>query len=291
MTDENSKPPLATLSPLEVVAVTKSQQQEPSESSLPLDSEGKASLAPDSVATTPDSPKLKSKHARRVTEAEYYAVYEDWKIGELKLNQLARKHGLSWMAVRDMVVIGKKQMGLCSFEDRLKAEKKGGLNDAQVAQVTAIVASAALDEWEKAKEEDVKLLTVAKAILHRLMMTFVREIPGVTFTRKRREKDKNGAWHTIDVPLDGLEAACVADRLATFLDKMIKAECLILGKPTERIEQVTGQQGGVLSLTDQQLEQLGESGILPPGVSDDVLFGRAALRDMARRFGVEKLGN
>ena len=191
-------------------------------------------------------------NARRMTEQECDAIYAAWDGGLRSSVSLGEKFGWSDETVRVLIKHGNKRRGWQPFALRKALEESTLKAATDVAKEK--IASRVVDQWEKAKEWDLALIQGNKKILGEMLQKFIEVVKKVDFSTM------------------SASAACNNARsLAAAVDTLVKAESLLLGKPTERQEINPGD--GWTKLTPEQLEYIAANGKLPPDVSEDVLFG------------------
>lgn len=205
-----------------------------------------------------------SKCGRRVDDALRAKMYQDWKNGIRGINTLATKYGLAFVTARRIVKQGNPNRHWPPFEVALALE--GQTLKTAETMASEKIAEVLVDEWEKAKREDLMLVQGNKAMLGRLIKRFMDETKDIEFAHTGY--DKNGeAYKT---PMTGSEAANVARNLAQAAATLVQVESLLMGKPTERA--AITQEDKWEKLTPEQCKYILETGKLPPGV-EETLFG------------------
>lgn len=207
------------------------------------------------------------KHGRRVTDEVRDKMYADWKAGTPRAtNTLARKYGISFVTARRIIVQGNASRGWQPFKVMLALESET-VKKAEAAAEEKITETL-VDEWQKARGQDLTLLQAQKSLLARLLKQFKENLEAITFGSTYY--DKNGEAH--EVPVTWSEAVGSASRLAQATEILVKAESLLMGKPTERKDvNVTDPWE---KLTPEQCRQIAETGQLPDGVTEEELFGK-----------------
>jgi hypothetical protein len=181
----------------------------------------------------------------------YEAIYQAWYGGMRSAPKLAAKFGWSDEMIRSLVNVGNPRRHWLSFKARATLE----VDTARLAEnrAAAKIADLVVSEWEKAKADNLKLIYAHKGTIAALLKQFRDSLPAVDFTK-----------------LKAGTAAMIARSLAQATDTLVKAEALMLGKPTERHEVNPGD--GWSRLTDEQLAAIAENAQLPPDVSEETLF-------------------
>jgi len=203
-------------------------------------------------AQTAPLPKGEHKNARRMLEAENDAIFAAWKMGMRSPLALGTKYGWSDETIRTLIKHGNKRRGWQPYEMRLALEEAS--MRAASTEATAKIADKVVDAWEKAKANDLALINGNKGLIAELMSKFKAGLATVDFAN-----------------MTGSNACNNARALAAAVDTLVKAESLLLGKPTERQEIQPGD--GWSKLTSEQLEYIAAHGKLPPDVTEDMIYG------------------
>ena len=197
-----------------------------------------------------------AKNARRVTEEEHDCIFAAWKSGMRSSVALAAKFGYSDETMRVMIKFGNKRRGWQPFAMQ-QALEEASMHAASSAATEKIAAKIS-DAWEKAKEIDLALINGNKRIVGEMIQKFIQAVKTVDFSA-----------------MTGTAACHNARALAAAVDTLVKAESLLLGKPTERKEINPGD--GWSELTPEQAAYIVEhQGQLPPDVNDEALYAAPA---------------
>jgi len=212
-------------------------------------------LAPQTSQADPSSEHTgnrEHKNTRRMSEEEHDAIFASWKAGLRGPTALGNRYGWSDETIRRLIKHGMPTRGWQPFAIRLSLEEAA--TRAAGAVATAKIADKIVDEWEKAKTNDLALINGNKGLLAQLITKFKAGMDSLTF--------------------DGMTSATACNNaraLAAAVDTLVKAESLLMGKPTERQEIQPGD--GWSKLTAEQLEFIVQNGKLPPDVPEDMIYG------------------
>lgn len=253
-----------------------------SQENLPDKIEGSAEEPAESASPFTDSAGSVSERPRkkagiRITEEEAEAVYKDWRAGERNLNLLARKHHMTWQTINRLIHFGKPSKGMRSFKDRYALEFGKSRDHAiyGVNEKTAeYIAQAIVGEWERVTNEDRHLVGGMKRVLAHIIDKLKIAIQSLSFTRTIRTKDKAGNPITIQVPLEGNELVLAARAAARAVREIVHTEEILFKVPTGESDPAKEQQTWLDNLTDEQLQHIADTGNIPPGVTDEMIFGR-----------------
>jgi hypothetical protein len=202
-----------------------------------------------------EKPAELAPNARRMTEAEYNAIYQAWKGGLRNSVHLGAKFGWSDETIRQLVKKGNVRRSWLSFEKQLLLDTES-MREAKLL-ASEKIADRAADAWDKAKAVDLALINGNKRMVSEMIQRFMRAVETVKFDG-----------------MSGVAACTNARALAAAIDLLVKAESLLLGKATERKEISAGD--GWDKLTPEQATYIVEhGGQLPPDVNEDVLYGGA----------------
>jgi len=191
-------------------------------------------------------------NAKRISEQEHDAIYAAWSGGLTSSVSLGLKFGYSDETIRVLIKHGNKRRGWQPFAARKAVEGTAIYEATKAAQ--AKITDRVMDAWERAKDNDLALINNNKILIAGLIAEFRKGLASVDFSKMSSGTACNNARS-----------------LAAAVDTLIRAESLLLGKPTERKEINPGD--GWSKLTEAQLEFIAANGKLPPDVSEDVLFG------------------
>ena len=206
----------------------------------------------------------RKKNGRRVTDELRWAMYEDWKAGCRYTMTLARRHGVTFSTAK-AVMEGNPRRNWPSFEAQLALAHET-LKSAQ-AIASEKIAETVLTEWEKARRNDLVIVSGAKGTLYALAEKLAKEMKTISFDSVFY--DKFGNAHT--VKMGATEALSNARTLAQALDLVVKIESLLHDKPTENKKVVVEERWK--DLTPEQLEYFAVTGKVPEGVSEEYMFG------------------
>ena len=202
--------------------------------------------------TEPKKPNPINPNGRRMTEEEYEAIYQSWRGGLKSSVSLGLKFGWSDETIRVLLKYGNKRRNWLPFAQR-EAIATESLRQATTA-VAEKIAGRAVDDWEKAKTHDLLLINGSKVMLAGLLKKFQESVNTVDFSK-----------------MSGGSACANARALATAIEVLVRAESLLLGKPTERKEITPGDGWDKLNLEQLQYV-IDHHGQLPPDMDEGALF-------------------
>lgn len=216
---------------------------------------------------------VNKKHGKRMSPALYESLWEAWRDGQRNKSELCRMFQLSWDTL-DRVVNG-GYPGMPALKERLiiyEADKTRLAQEADIAAMTL-----ANQEYVKARKINLEMINGVKASLVHLVRKAVPAAQVALFSRVKRMRSKDGTtWVDVDVPANAFEVADALKTITGALRELGVHESLWMGGPTERTAEGEGTAKPLTSLTDEQLDYvLQNGGALPPGVTDEMLFGRA----------------
>jgi len=218
-------------------------------------------------------------HGRRVSQEIYESMWEAWKRGDRIKSHLQETFGLTSQTVSRIVDKGYPERGWLSLRERWRHYENEQMRGQQKA--IAEKAMESLDAWEAAKQQNLRLLRAGKAGVAKMVQGWFESMGKIRWVKERRYKDHTGAWQTTEVALTASEVARIGLMLSQTTENFLKQESLWLGGPTEAVNVNSGTPGW-FSLSPEQLDQILESGQLPPGVTDEMLFGAANVKLLAQ---------
>lgn len=220
----------------------------------------------------------RSVYAKRISYAVYSAMWEAYRDGIRAKAELARRFGFGWPTIQRIVDKGLPRAGWPPLKERLKAWE---LEQERISRDKALQRDREEQErFQKLRNDHLNLSSGAKLILGQLIRNVGSVAARSTFTRRRRATGPDGKvfWE------EYVSASEVVDALRTIagtLKDIGSNDALWIGTPEERKELMremlkigSGGQKGWLQMDDDQIEHVVRTGQLPPGWSDDDLFGK-----------------
>lgn len=227
-----------------------------------------------SIAKDPYNPK--AKNGRRVTRELYDAMWESWRDGDRKVSTLARVFSVSIQTSDRIVKRGLPAHGWPSLLDRAKAW------DAARLQADSLAAAAAFQDvrsaWDIAKSDNLKLAQFSKGALAQAMKKAMEAVASMKFVKYRRFLDRSltpAVWTTVETPMNGLEISEALRTIANAIKEIGAFEAYWLGGQPTPDGGITNPFQGWNKLTPDQINYIAATGQLPPGVTDDMLWGSA----------------
>lgn len=227
-----------------------------------------------SISKDPYNPK--AKNGRRVTRELYDAMWESWRDGDRKISTLARVFAVSVQTADRIVKRGLPVHGWPSLLDRAKAW------DAARLQADSLAAAAAFQDvrsaWDVAKSDNLKLAQFSKGALAQAMKKAMEAVASMKFVKYRRVLDQTktpAVWATIETPMNGLEISEALRTIAGAIKEIGQFEAYWLGGQPQADGTVANPFQGWNKLTAEQINYIASTGQLPPGVTDDMLWGSA----------------
>lgn len=216
-------------------------------------------------------PSKRKFHGNRVTQQLYDAMWKAYDGGMTVKRDLAKLFGLSDQTIRRVVDEGYPSRGMVALKQRAKEKLHTEVQAEQIVRAKAALDVA--DEWQQAREHNLNLIRAAKGGVAKMVQAWFQQMDNVRWVRERRYKDAKGNYQTIEVGLTAADAARIGLQIAQAGDIFLKMEALQMGKPTENLN-VTAP--GWLTMSDDQVAHIISTGQLPPGVTDEQLFGAQA---------------
>jgi hypothetical protein len=226
------------------------------------------------ISKNPDAPK--AKNGRRITRELYDAMWEAWRDGDRKVSTLTKIFGLNPATSHRIVKLGLPTLGWPSLNERSKSW------DGAKLQADSLAAAAAFQEvrsqWDISKSDNLKLAAFSKNSIAKAMQKCADAVGSMKFVKYRRVLDRNvtpHVWTTIETPMNGLEISEALKTLATAIKEIGLFEAFWLGGQPNQDGQPTNPFAGWNKLTPDQINYIATTGQLPPGVTDEMLWGSA----------------
>lgn len=242
-------------------------------------------LAPEAAAGTDKKRYNPRPHdrARRASEGKrlhvktytaMWLAYRDGTIAERNFHNLAQRFGVSTDTVERVVMRGVPSRGWPSFVERMQGHGDTidpVVRDARERAVTEI-ATTTVDEWSKAREENLRVVRASKALHARLVQKAMRMIDRAEYVRYRRVRGPDGKMVEVADNPTAFEMADALRVLVACKRELSQEESFWLGGPTNRVE-ISDAADKFFGLTPDKLAYIIENdGKLPPGVTDEMLF-------------------
>lgn len=215
-----------------------------------------------------------AKHGKRLSFELYEAMWQAYRDGRRSKSSLQRQFNVGYETASRVVDLGYPDRGWLALKDRAAQWDEAKIIASQQASVEQ--AKQALSDYQQARTDNLNLIKASKAAIAKLVRKALNSVESASFTKVRRRKNKNGDYVDVDMPPSAFEMADALRTIAQAVKDLGAHESFWLGGPTERSEvNVSGVQQGWLSLSEEQLEYIVNSGgELPPGVSEEQLFGK-----------------
>lgn len=231
-------------------------------------------------APVPDVAPGTGSKTRRVSHAEWEAVYQAWKAGERNKTRLAERFRLSADTVYKYVTKGLPVNGWPSFMVRLQMEQQTVVEARQKASDQ--IAAQVVDEYGKCRQENLQVLRALRAACAQQVGKMLKNLEQTSWTRRdvTYSIDKEGKQlrQTVDRPLDAAEVSHVARALSSSIAMCGRMESFWLGGPDQRPEDVPDSE----KVTQDDVDWiLAHDGQLPPGMTIEQLVGK-----MNRVYGI-----
>lgn len=226
-----------------------------------------------------------NSRGKRVTEEEYEGIWEAWKSGIRTKKELMRMFHVNWSTITRILDRGYPQRGWQSIRERwvlLQEEQHQEQSKLLLAQQAALQ-----NEWDEAKQQSLQILRAGQAAAARLVKALVEATADVKFTRTKKWKDKQGNWHEEEVPMSGNHLAIAALRVAQTLDILQNKIAFWHGGP-EKADVTKGSLlARLMELPREQLDYMAAHGTLPPGMTDEDIFGPTVAKAIKGAGGSE----
>lgn len=226
------------------------------------------------ISKNPDDPN--AKHGRRLTRDLYDAMWEAWRDGDRRISTLAKIFGVSAQLADKVVKKGHIPTGWPSLNDRAKVW------DAAKLQSDSLAAAAAFQEvrsaWDTTKAENIKLANFLKGTLAHAITKAREAVSTMKFVKYRRMLNRSvspAVWETVETPMNGLEISEALRTLAAAVKDIGSFEAFWLGGKPLGDGEVANPFAGWSRLNPEQIEYIANTGQLPPGVTDEMLWGSA----------------
>lgn len=217
------------------------------------------------TAETAPAPKPKRGRPAAHTHDFWEQVYQAWKAGGGHDALLAR-FGISCDTLNRWKSKGVPTSGWPSFKQRRLAEDQTTIEAKQKAAER--IADAMVTDYEKVRDENLKVLRAARAVIGAQVAKLIQGVSNVAFTRKVNVYNADGAKQTIDRPLDICEAANASRSLSNALVNVGKMEVMFTGKPSDDEEPKGPIVPEGVTLSKEELDYVNtHDGQLPPGMT------------------------
>lgn len=138
-----------------------------------------------------------------------------------------------------------------------------------------------IDQYEQTRETNLKILRAGKAGVAQLVKRWVTQAQSIKWEKTERYKTASGQWRTRAVPLPLNEYLDAGRKIAKIMADIMHQETVWYGAPTQHVAHsgTVNTEGTVpawLALPPDVLEHIADTGQLPAGVNDEMLFGAVA---------------
>ena len=204
-----------------------------------------------------------------VSQALYDAMWEAYRDGLRSARGLANQFNVSEQTATKAIKQGWPQRNWPSLA------QKAAMWDQQKLELEQKAAAEkyreTVDEWYRARKQNLGLAGAAKGTLATLAKTMLEAARAAKPTKTVRRREGNRFVESQE-PLDLVETGVAMQKIAAAIETISKVEAYWLGGPSEREDAAAAQAGQQASLTPEQMQFIIEhDGQLPPGVTDEQL--------------------
>jgi hypothetical protein len=245
-------------------------------------------LTPEVVSKAPSA-----NNQRRLSPEVVEEIWHAWRATN-NISALAVKFGVSRQTIHNLVLRGLPSQDIPSFLERRKAEVAGTVvqspagrravdaakkdveeRRALKTRATDRVFVKAVETWDQAFEETHQVVSGLKSLIRVCLGHIKTAARGAKLGRLEVWRDREGMVHYEVLPATYDEIVAATRDLSVAVENLRKIEAFLFDKPTAHLK-VEGApfQPGWLTLTEEQIAAIEETGQLPDGFSFEALFGQ-----------------